>query len=252
MNDKVNVNSDGSITVIERIDYNTGYIHGFTMYPEGRDPLTAELPSWSRNYKHIKWTRMIVPHWITKSLKDRWIDLGCGHLSIDRLEEFEDLCNDNLEDGIYYFINSAYDEHEQYPDLKELTLTWILGTMAEIMNERKISKLSSVTSALHLNMFLIALVEKKFNETKAKDAFRDFITDCDIERIIADSKYQVADQSIVNSAIETVIANNAEQFEKARTDAKLVNWLVGQVMKIVAGRAAAPEVRDAMLAKLRD
>lgn len=251
MYDKPNVNADGSITVVERIDYGTGFIYGFTMHPEGRDPIVPSSAAWSRNYRHIKWVRLIEPHWVTKTLVDRWRDMGCDELSFDRIEEFEDLCNDELEAGIYYFSAASYDPTESYPNLKEMTLTWILGSMAEIMNERKISSLSQVTSALNLNVFLMALSDKKFNKTKAKDAFRDFIIDNNLERILNDSKYQVADQSIVNSAIETVITNNADQFEKAKTDTKMVNWLVGQVMKIVAGRAAAPEVRDAILARLQ-
>jgi aspartyl-tRNA(Asn)/glutamyl-tRNA(Gln) amidotransferase subunit B len=60
---------------------------------------------------------------------------------------------------------------------------------------------------------------------------------------------QISDFSAIEAAVDKVIASNPTQVAKFRVgDAKVVSWLVGQVMKITAGKAN-PQIVNQLLAK---
>lgn len=193
------------------------------------------------------WMKLEHPYWITRNIKDRYSIIGFGSVPINKLIEFEDLTTEYFKSAIDYIVYAAGERL----DIHEIIINWILGPIAEIMNERKIKgPLEEICDSSNLHNFLSSMIDGKFNKTMAKDAFREFIIHQNIDTIINDDRYKLADNNIIVSAIESVISNNTEQFEKAKSDPKIVNWLVGQVMKAVAGKAKAPDVREALLAKL--
>lgn len=193
------------------------------------------------------WMKIETPLWISRTIRERWDFLGFKSVPINKLIEFEDLTLEYFKSAIDYAVYAAGERS----DLHELVFNWILGPIAEIMNEKKIKgPLDNICDPFKLHEFLAAMTDGKFNKSMAKDAFREFIVNQDIKSLINNEKYKLADSNVIVSAINSVIENNADQFEKAKTDPKLVNWLVGQVMKAVAGKAKAPDVREALLARL--
>ncbi len=61
---------------------------------------------------------------------------------------------------------------------------------------------------------------------------------------------QVTDTGAIEAAVDAVIAANPAQAEKARANAKLAGWFVGQVMKATGGKANPAAVNDLVLRKL--
>ncbi len=61
---------------------------------------------------------------------------------------------------------------------------------------------------------------------------------------------QVTDTGAIEKAVDEIIAANPDQVEKARVNAKLVGWFVGQVMKTTGGKANPAAVNDLVVKKL--
>ena len=61
---------------------------------------------------------------------------------------------------------------------------------------------------------------------------------------------QVTDTGAIEAAVDEIIAANPGQVEKARQNAKLVGWFVGQVMKTTGGKANPAAVNDLVVKKL--
>jgi Asp-tRNA(Asn)/Glu-tRNA(Gln) amidotransferase B subunit len=170
----------------------------------------------------------------------RWSSLELEHITLSKRKEFEVL-TDHYPLNAFYYLDAAV--HTDKSKLGELGMNWLLGPITEIMNERNMSKFNELLPAHKLNEFLVAMFDELFNKSKAKEAFRDFLVDFDLEKIISDPKYKVLDQNIVDAAIAKVIADNPEMVAKAKLDPKLVNWIVGQTMKACQGQAKAPDVK---------
>ena len=73
----------------------------------------------------------------------------------------------------------------------------------------------------------------------------------DIDSIVEeDGMKQVTDTGAIEAAVDEIIAANPDQVEKARVNAKLVGWFVGQVMKTTGGKANPAAVNDLVVRKL--
>lgn len=65
-----------------------------------------------------------------------------------------------------------------------------------------------------------------------------------MDRIVKLPQFQAADGSEIDAIIESVLAANPENAEKVKTEPKLIQWFVGQVMKASKGKAPAPVVLE--------
>ncbi len=61
---------------------------------------------------------------------------------------------------------------------------------------------------------------------------------------------QVTDTGAIEAAVDAIIAANPDQVEKARMNAKLVGWFVGQAMKATGGKANPAAVNALVVQKL--
>ena len=61
---------------------------------------------------------------------------------------------------------------------------------------------------------------------------------------MATTSYKAVDINEIDSVLQKVIANNASQAEKAKTDPRIINWFVGQCMKELKGRGSALTITD--------
>lgn len=179
--------------------------------------------------------------WFARGFAEKWKALELDHVSHSKLRDFEDIADGYKGLSAYYYFEGA--AHTDKKMLGEPILNWILGPMTELMNERGIKKFHDVMSPMQLNEFVSAMVAEKFNKNKAKEAFREFLEGFDMQVVYDNPKYKIMDAGIVDEAIKTVIENNPEMVLRAKSDARQINWLVGQVMKACQGQAKAPDVK---------
>jgi len=208
----------------------TEWIHGHDIFEDGTT---------------IPWMKLIDTPWVSKTLDQRLKDLKLNHVPIDKIKSFENMIEENIFDGWYYALVAIGDDPHKFG---EPVINWLLGFMSEYMKENSIRSLKECVSAKDLNVFISNLVDEKFNKSKAKDAFIDFIKHKNIEDIL--TKYKVADASIIDTIINDVFDNNVEMVAKAKVDPRMINWLVGQVMKGSKGTANAGIVKQKVEEKL--
>ncbi|HCQ65286.1 MAG TPA: Asp-tRNA(Asn)/Glu-tRNA(Gln) amidotransferase GatCAB subunit B [Rhodobacteraceae bacterium] len=100
---------------------------------------------------------------------------------------------------------------------------------------------------------VIALIAKGDISGKiAKDLFEIVYTEGGdpAEIVAARGMRQVTDTGAIEAAVDTVIADNPAQVEKAKGNPKLAGWFVGQVMKATGGKANPKAVNEIVAAKL--
>jgi aspartyl-tRNA(Asn)/glutamyl-tRNA(Gln) amidotransferase subunit B len=61
---------------------------------------------------------------------------------------------------------------------------------------------------------------------------------------------QLSDTGTIEAAVDTIIAANPAQVEKARANPKLAGWFTGQVLKATGGKANPAVVNDLVARKL--
>jgi aspartyl-tRNA(Asn)/glutamyl-tRNA(Gln) amidotransferase subunit B len=61
---------------------------------------------------------------------------------------------------------------------------------------------------------------------------------------------QVTDTAAIEAAVDTIVAENPAQVEKAKANPKLAGWFVGQVMKATGGKANPAAVNELVMRKL--
>ncbi|MFN6979527.1 MAG: Asp-tRNA(Asn)/Glu-tRNA(Gln) amidotransferase GatCAB subunit B, partial [Gemmobacter sp.] len=61
---------------------------------------------------------------------------------------------------------------------------------------------------------------------------------------------QVTDTAAIEAAVDAIIAANPAQVDKARANAKLAGWFVGQVLKATGGKANPATVNELVARKL--
>jgi Asp-tRNA(Asn)/Glu-tRNA(Gln) amidotransferase B subunit len=84
------------------------------------------------------------------------------------------------------------------------------------------------------------LLSPVFDEDNNPFLLGDFV----IDLIISHPRFKVADSSEIDLIIQKVLDDNPEQALRAKTDQKLVQWLVGQIMKAGKGKAPAITVQE--------
>lgn len=215
------------------------------------------------------WVKYKKDLWFVKPISLVLSDMG---LTLDpkRCEEIENILDGNL-NGFYYISN-----------LNEESVKWFLGAvMAESKTTGK--HFSKIVDAYTLGVFGEYIMSGKIDRTFSKDIFKELldiqydypiIDDMTIEDyekygydkyyflgvrkhpkhilddILKNSKYQLSDDSEVDAIIDKVINDNPVEVEKAKTDAKMINWFVGQCMKAGKGKLSPQVAKDKILARL--
>ena len=88
----------------------------------------------------------------------------------------------------------------------------------------------------------------------AKDVFEEMVAKGKDPGVIVKEKglKQITDAGEIETAVNNVIAENADQVKKFREgNEKLVGWFVGQVMKKTQGKANPQMVNELLLEKLK-
>lgn len=71
-----------------------------------------------------------------------------------------------------------------------------------------------------------------------------------LDAIISNPRFKAVDDSVIDQIIADVLAANPAQAEKAKSDTRVIQFFVGQVMKASKGKASAPVVQEKLRALL--
>ena len=122
---------------------------------------------------------------------------------------------------------------------------WIISTLLAATGEAGISVNDSPVTPEKLAGLINAIDSGKINGKIGKEVFAEmFSSGKDAETIIQEKGLaQVSDTSAISQAVADVLAGNAKQLEEYRNgNAKILQFFVGQVMKLTKGRANPPLV----------
>lgn len=161
-----------------------------------------------------------------------------------RAKEFDDFLDGNL--GGWYYVYHASRATAPSEDI----LKWILSNSAAEMNSRdwSLDKMMFVFPYYYLNELLGLVKDGILSKSHAKDVFVRVLDGEFYEKVVRDLKYYQAEGG--EAFVDAVFARYVDQVEKAKADPKLVNWLVGQVMKEAKGKVGAAEVQEIVKQRL--
>jgi len=133
----------------------------------------------------------------------------------------------------------------------KLASNWVMGEVLRVLKEKKIdiTQFSIKPEALAdlLNLIAGGTISGKI----AKEVFEEMLVGGKSAKTIVNEKglLQVSDTSIIEKAVDEVIAANLKEVERYRNgDEKVFGFFVGQVMKATRGKAN-PKVANEVLKK---
>ncbi len=132
------------------------------------------------------------------------------------------------------------------------TANWVINDLFGRLKKEEAEIATSPVSPAQLAGIIRMIESGEISGKIAKDVFDIVYTQGgDPATIVAERGLrQVTDTGAIEAAVDTIIAANPAQVEKARQNPKLVGWFVGQVMKATGGKANPKVVNDIVTAKL--
>jgi aspartyl-tRNA(Asn)/glutamyl-tRNA(Gln) amidotransferase subunit B len=129
---------------------------------------------------------------------------------------------------------------------------WVINELFGRLNKEGRGIAESPVSAGQLGGLLDLLADQTISGKIAKDLFEILWTEGGDPAAIVEAREmkQVTDTGAIEAAVDEIIAANPAQVEKARANAKLAGWFVGQVMKATGGKANPAAVNDLVMKKL--
>ncbi|MFN3292222.1 MAG: Asp-tRNA(Asn)/Glu-tRNA(Gln) amidotransferase subunit GatB [Gemmobacter sp.] len=129
---------------------------------------------------------------------------------------------------------------------------WVINELFGRLNKEGRGIADSPVSAAQLGGLLDLLADQTISGKIAKDLFEVLWTEGGDPAAIVEARgmKQVTDTGAIEAAVDEIIAANPAQVEKAKANAKLAGWFVGQVMKATGGKANPAAVNDLVMRKL--
>jgi aspartyl-tRNA(Asn)/glutamyl-tRNA(Gln) amidotransferase subunit B len=135
---------------------------------------------------------------------------------------------------------------------------WVMGDLFRVIKEKKLDVAPRITEwpvpAEHLASMIKMIDDGRISGKIAKGLFSEMLAGgAAPEAIVRDKGLeQVSDASSIASAIDQVLASNAQQVSAFRAgNEKIFGFLVGQVMKATQGKASPQVVNDLLRKKLQ-
>lgn len=135
----------------------------------------------------------------------------------------------------------------------KLAVSWVTGDLFAALNRTGKTIETSPVSAQALGQMLDLIADGTINGKIAKEVFEDMVETGEGPEAIVEKKglRQVTDTGVIDSAIESVMAKNADKVAEYRSGKdKLFGFFVGQVMKETKGKANPALVNEALKSKL--
>jgi len=134
----------------------------------------------------------------------------------------------------------------------KLAANWVINELFGRLkkDDREID--ASPVSPEQLGGIITLITKGDINGKIAKEVFEiAYTTGRDPAEIVeTEGMKQVTDTGAIEAAVDTVIADNPAQVEKAKANPKLAGWFVGQVMKATGGKANPAAVNKLVSEKL--
>jgi hypothetical protein len=196
---------------------------------------------WERDL-HSDYVRMTDTLWFVGTPVQVMRNMGIDTIP-ERAVEFAQASDDRYE--VYYYVASAAQDGHGDEALK-----WVMSAIAAELNVRKrpFHAITEIISATSLRIFVEYLATKKIDRAFAKPIFADIIVAhpkglmddqrAVIDEIVANPKYKAVSSDDLEPIIDKIIADNPEQYEKAKSNPKLVQYFVGQTLKATGGKAS--------------
>ncbi len=130
---------------------------------------------------------------------------------------------------------------------------WVTGDLFATLNRTGTTIETAPVTAENLGKLLDLVADKTINGRIAKDVFEAMVETGDDPAAIVEAKglRQVTDTGAIDSAIDAVMAANADKVAEYRSGKdKLFGFFVGQVMKAMAGKGNPALVNDILKKKL--
>ena len=134
----------------------------------------------------------------------------------------------------------------------KLAANWVINELFGRLKKEGHDIAGSPVSAAQLGGLVDLISDGTISGKIAKDLFEILWTEGGDPAAIVEARgmKQVTDTGAIEAAVDEIIAANPGQVEKARQNAKLVGWFVGQVMKTTGGKANPAAVNDLVVKKL--
>jgi aspartyl-tRNA(Asn)/glutamyl-tRNA(Gln) amidotransferase subunit B len=130
---------------------------------------------------------------------------------------------------------------------------WVIHELFGLLNRAGKDIETSPVKAHQLGKLLDLMADGTISGRIAKDVFSEMSETGQDPEVIVEAKglKQVSDAGEIEAVVDRVIAGNPTQVEQYRSgNAKVVGWLVGQVMKATQGKANPKLVNDVLKRRL--
>jgi aspartyl-tRNA(Asn)/glutamyl-tRNA(Gln) amidotransferase subunit B len=131
---------------------------------------------------------------------------------------------------------------------------WVMGDLSASANANGLAVATAGVNANQLASLVDLIGEGVISGKIAKDVLAMLLGDdkgADPRQLVTSrGLVQVNDLGAIESAVEAVVAANAEKAEQAKAKPGMLGWFVGQVMKTTGGKANPQAVSDALKRRL--
>lgn len=201
---------------------------------------------YDKNYPKIPWIRITKEEhtdrfWFLyppRIIFDRW---GWEHIEDNRYDELQHFMDTWWINGIYYIYNAVDNKPKSFKQI----VNWILGPIAELINEWQIDSknLWNILPPKKLSRLYDMTQKDGFIRSKSKNAIHDLMHGFDLSCIEQDNNYWFDDANDLYAIIEAVYEREKEKI-LIGDPRKIGNWLVGQIMKETKGQSDPAIVKE--------
>ncbi|MDR1628703.1 MAG: Asp-tRNA(Asn)/Glu-tRNA(Gln) amidotransferase subunit GatB [Oscillospiraceae bacterium] len=139
-------------------------------------------------------------------------------------------------------------------DPKDVSV-WILGELMRLLNDQGMHVNDLRIDAKNFADLILAVKNNTVNRNVAKKIFQELVAspDFSVAQYIADNKLsQVGDESVIREAVLSALSANPKTVEEFKGGKdKVVGFLVGQTMKVLAGRGNPGAVNKILIEELQ-
>ena len=198
------------------------------------------------------------PDLLPLRLEQKWIDEianALPELPDEKRKRFEtDYKLSRYDAGVIVSDQKKADYFEEVAKGRDpkLAANWVTQELFSHLNRHDMELEDSKVKAPQLGELIDLVSDSTISGKIAKTVFTMMMETGEDARLIVDREgmVQVTDHSVIEAAIDEVIAANPEQATKVKEKPKAMGWFVGQVMKATGGKANPQTVNQILRQKL--
>lgn len=139
-------------------------------------------------------------------------------------------------------------------DPKEVSV-WILGELMRLLNDQSMHVNDLQIDAKNFADLILAVKKNTVNRNVAKKIFQELVAspEFSVAQYIADNQLaQVGDESVIREAVLSALSANPKTVKEFKSGKdKVVGFLVGQTMKVLAGKGNPAAVNKILIEELK-